>query len=970
MKKYVRCISVLLCALLALPVYAAGKEDEKTAETVTGTLNISQISEEQAQLCAAVMLDGFESDETERAAAEGTVTSVSVSALEGERCMSLAGNGKAEITLTLTKKRSTSNSRSLCVCAYVEPVEDAVFDMTVTVCGTEKTVTGTAPLPSGQWCAAYLPIDTKSALNIESINVKISSKSESNVRISCLIDRVHTATVDGLPDRLKYFASDFTPNRAEIEYTEEGLIFRPTGSNSFIESSLCGYMTNGKYNAIAVKIDNKSDAEKLTLRLKLDRQYSYTEENTHTLEIRQGEGVYNFPIGGFRSGVSVGVFRLDLSGNVSGEIVIKSIGFSSYRFPPEYGGDVKAETSGDKLRVYGTLPDYPASATRICLYRLAPGIDEEEPGGIDAQPYAEAPVSSSFSFELPLTDNGYDNAYFKYLVRYETKTGYEDAGAAYVNVSKASAPVIPYKGAAAEEDTSILSYLTPGIVYADVDLGELFNDNGDIEFEFAGGTGHISSAVLAKYDALTDRCAEEKVYAVLRFVYSPFTDSEKYYFISENNALPDITTAEGAAHFMSLLSFFADRYGKKLSAVIPCGEFDAEYISELRAISSDKAEKYASDILFAAQSALVRSKTAVIAPVGAAGAGQFLSMLEKDVKEPEKIPVYIEAESVDLAKRLLDASSSYPFGVILGCRINTVSDLVDLYYGCGGAAGICARGLDGTDGRAELFSVIDTTYGVSAANRLAADAFPDGVEAVYGDIAEAEKQYENEGALDQTELPQMLTTVHDGSAVDDWKNFDCCKSIYTASVNGEDAAALSFDFTTGCFGYAAYYPQTLRTYKTVYFRLYADYLPEDTEQIELRIIAESDKGVTAGSCTLDAGTVTVIPIKLGNAGRIKRFTFAPLGVQSGQTPRICVLGVYTAEKDSSDTITEAQTETMPEPETQVFDTAEVTAADGNGGSGARLYIIAILVIIGMFALCGGVIVILKKRDSDKTDTPS
>ena len=55
----------------------------------------------------------------------------------------------------------------------------------------------------------------------------------------------------------------------------------------------------------------------------------------------------------------------------------------------------------------------------------------------------------------------------------------------------------------------------------------------------------------------------------------------------------------------------------------------------------------------------------------------------------------------------------------------------------------------------------------------------------------------------------------------------------------------------------------------------------------------------------------------------------------------------------------------PEPETQIFetekktepaDTAETEAEDGSG----KLLIITISVLLGMFALCGGVIFVLKK----------
>ncbi|MBR4255849.1 MAG: hypothetical protein IKQ18_01700, partial [Clostridia bacterium] len=77
------------------------------------------------------------------------------------------------------------------------------------------------------------------------------------------------------------------------------------------------------------------------------------------------------------------------------------------------------------------------------------------------------------------------------------------------------------------------------------------------------------------------------------------------------------------------------------------------------------------------------------------------------------------------------------------------------------------------------------------------------------------------------------------------------------------------------------------------------------------------------------------------------------------------LGIYTAEKNSTETVTEATADTMPEPESQHFDTAVPTTAyetkAENGGGTARLYLISICVIIAMFALCGAVILILKKK---------
>lgn len=967
MKRFVILLSFLLSFVFAAaPLAAAESAAQEPKKTETGVLNVSKISEAQAELCTAVMLDGFEGGETERAVTEGTVSSVSVSALEGEKCIRLTGNNSAELTLTLTKRRSTANTRSLCVCAYVEPVGGAEFEISVTVRGTEKNVTGKAELPAGEWYAAYLPVDTAQTVNIESVTVRIGASGGSNVRVSCLVDRVHTALVDGLPDRLRYFASDFTANRGELEYRDDALVFRPSGSNSYIESGTCGYMTNGLYNALAVEIDNNCDGESLILRLKLDDRYSYTEENSHSLKLMPGEHVYSFPIGGFRSGVSVGAFRLELPGAVSGEISIKSIGFASYRFPAEYSGTVTAVQKKDGITVYGTLPDYPASTKRICLYRLTPGFNEEAPGAIDTEPYAEAPASSSFSFDLPLAENGHDNAYFKYLVRYETKTGYEDAGFAYVNGAVSVTPSVAFKGAGAPEDASLLSYLLPGTVYTDVFLDELFSEDGETEFKFADKTARISASALEKCDALTERCAVDKTRVVLRLVYTPSSYIEKYCFASETQSLPDITTEDGAAHYMSLLSFFAERYKNRLAAVIPCGALNADGISEMRGMTADEAEKYAADLIFAAQSVLSPYGIAVIPQIGEDGAELFSGMLEKDVKEPEKLPVYVELGAADEARSVLDAISGHRFPVILSCRTDSAAELARLYYGGKGALGVCARGFSGTDSRAELFSVIDTSYGAAAADRLTSDEFPDGAASVYPDMEKPSKLYFDAGELEPAALPQKITALYDGGTVDGWQSYDSCKSIYTGEVNGESAAGLAFDFGSGCFGYASFSPEQRKNHGTVYFRLYADYLPEDVSGIRLRICAEGDRGTAAGYCTLEAETAFVISFDTGSVGRVKRFTFAPLDVRSASTPRICVSGIYTSGGDSSETLTEAQTETMPEPESQRFDTADTSKTGPDAKTDrARLYIIAISVILGMFVLCGGVIAVLKIKDRNK-----
>ena len=488
MKKFYLFLSALLCFAFLLSVICFGEYAE-----VGGIINVSAVTEEQAELCAAVMIDGFESDETKRTADTGTLTEISDEPLEGEKCLKLTGNDSVGVTLVPNKKRNTSNTRSLCVCLYVEPSGDAEFSVSLTLRGSKKSFNASASLPSGGWYAAYMPIDPSSSVKIDDIRVSVSVKAESSVRVVCRVDRVHTALVDGLPDRLPYFASAFSTTRGDISYTSDSLVFTPSGSNSSFESTDCGYMTNGVYNALAVRLINNCTAEKIKMSFKLDKQRSYNDENSKTLALLPGENVYYFNIGGFQSGTTVGAFKIELPGKAEGKIEIKSIGFATYRFPAEYSGKVTALTAGDKIKISGSMPEYPASSQKICLYRIAPGVDEELPAAIDTEPYATAKVSDSFSFEIPLYDGEQNNAYFKYLVRYEGKNdGYEDAGVSYVQIAASPFVTLKYKGADLPLDLSDLHELMPAAVYADINTASLFVEKSEVELKAAGTAFYLS----------------------------------------------------------------------------------------------------------------------------------------------------------------------------------------------------------------------------------------------------------------------------------------------------------------------------------------------------------------------------------------------------------------------------------------------------------------------------------------------
>ena len=140
--------------------------------------------------------------------------------------------------------------------------------------------------------------------------------------------------------------------------------------------------------------------------------------------------------------------------------------------------------------------------------------------------------------------------------------------------------------------------------------------------------------------------------------------------------------------------------------------------------------------------------------------------------------------------------------------------------------------------------------------------------------------------------------------------------------------------------------------------------------MSVTLTARCELGRAEGVFTLpkerSSGTSLMIDPGLG---RLKELVISP-ALSSG-TLRISVYGVYTAGPGSEETLPEQETETLPEPVTERFDTAPVTEEEKiPEGSGLRLYITAISVILGMFALCGVVIFVLKKTDDIKNKKDS
>ena len=954
-------VIILSAAVVTSPYRAAGDEE------LTTVLNAAQISYEQLELCMDSLLDGFEADGTVRTPLEGSALYTdgaegSFSRFEGESRLMLSGTDRVGAELSFLKHPPLSKCRGIAISLFIKPAQDGgSYSVSLAATGTDATVRAEGEVPAGSWQTLYLPFGSARPGQLVSVTAAITAARGGEIEAA--LDCLHTSNVDGMPEDLALFASDFTCSKgSKISYSDGALVFAANGRESYIESSLCNYILTEKHNTLAITIENGAKASSAVLSCRLNGAAKFTETDSFERELGEGTATYYFRTDIYRGDNVLNYFRLTFPDKIKGEIKIKKIELTAYRYPVSYPGTLTVSENGETLKISGSVQTYPAGSEEIRLYRLLPGEDEERFEELNVTPYRTAEPAKTFSLEIPRKDGDTDNALYKYFAVYYGDTPYYAAPAAYLPTGVCAHGGTGEKCVSLQSDLSVLALAEPDTVFMSFDAEKLFCEDGTCDEEY-----------FAPFDAAADRLRGEGFGAAALITFAA--------------GIADIGKEEGFSLFVNALTAVSDRYGDILKAVIPGGALNGKDAVE-SAVSDDRAVRYAAALARTAAYVLSPRGINTLLPVSADGEGcgiaRFLDMLKEEKTDGVCFGFAVSGEDEDpdavisaAGKISAVLSSSLTYNgkkrELVACMPfpKSETELVNRFCRaaeyCGGVY-FCGAFCD--DGVTDLFAALCSADGTARVDSIIKENGGFGAALLYPRSASYKNIHRRTEITD--EAPEgSVSVLFDGKTGEGQTAYDSCRDIYQGAVGNDPAAELEFDFSLGDRGKAVFETEEAKDNGAVYIRLYADYLPADEKTVEAQLTVTGENGCVYGYCTLRESETESYCIKTdGLLGSVRKVTVYVKQNESGtlSTPRICVLGVYAADAASEQTVTEEKETEPPQPETQVFVTETEAATeepqpeeDGTG----RLLLITLCVMISMFAVCGAVIFIMKKTTEKK-----
>ena len=941
--------AVFFAVLLLCGSYRAEAE-----QTGVSAVNAAEISYEQLDLCLAEMLDGFEGDGTVRTAQNGAALYTSgaeelLSPFEGGSMLMLSGTGAVGAELSFLKHPDADDCRSVAVSVYVKPAgTGADYTLSIFATFTNTEVTGTGEITAGSWQTAYLPVSEYKPGQLVSVRITVAS-SDGGV-IEAALDCLHTANVDGMPEDLPLFASDFSCRGGKLSYSGGSLTFEANGKEPYIESSVCNYLIDEKYNALAITLVNSAGASSAVLSCRMNGAAKYNESDVYGLELQDGRNTYYFKAGNYRGQSVLNAFRLTFSEKLKGSVTVEKIELTSYRFPTRYPGTLSVTESGPDLKISGSVPSYPATSKEIRLYRLLPGQDEERFEELDVTPYRTAEPAKTFSFVIPKEDNGIDNTLYKYFAVYYGDSAFYAAPAAYVPSRTSAAVNTGERCVSYQPDLSLLTEAEPDAVFFTLDTDKIYNEDGTVNEEY-----------LSEYDLAAKRLGEENISAA--------------FILTRQSGAPDLSSEAQFDGFVSILRFVCERYAGVIRSVVPCPELDSESLSD-SAGSDDRAVRYAAALARTASAVLTPYGVKALLPVSSDCETRFLMMIgEEKLSDVPFGFLLCGRESETLAQR---SAASYVSTSLLykNAKRETIyktklpDDLSELlsgfYYATGFCSGVYYDGELKDDGTAEIFRSASSADGVAAADAVLKENGGGSVSLLYPHTSEYKKIYKKV-EITEDKPDGSVSILFDGKTDERWTTYDACRDVYQGAVNNESAAELTFDFGLGRRGKAVFDTGPVTDNGAFYIRLYADYLPSDTGSVKVTVYLYGDNGCVYGDVSLRESEIAAVCIKTDELlGAVRRIVFAVSQNEDGTlaTPRICAAEIYAADAKSEQTVTDPPETEPPKPETQVFVTETQTEPAqtepvNEGDDTGRLLIITLCVMLGMFVCCGLLIFILK-----------
>ncbi len=840
-----------------------------------------------------------------------------------------SANGAAGIHIAVTRKEKINTDGSV---AFVLKTvsEEKTLTLEARLIADETTVYS-AQIDANSVYAAFLPMDDSGNTMFSGIEIRIVSTS--GKAVSFTVSDISYSRTYGIADSVKYLTCDYSVSGGKLEI-EENAVFILNGSRGTLTSSPLNYLIDGELNGVKVSLNNAAEAKKLTFTYRIGKA-SYSE----TTEMISGDGTYRFALEQSRNGDILSDVSFGFSSGEKGNIVMYDISLVHFEAAREPACD--AVYSENVLTLSGKIPKG-TEAEYVEIFKTSDGTVTP-----DSYSCGKLPITDTYTFTL----YGEASLYYGYVPVLVGDEIFEPIGdAVYPAVPPDMGKDVPTASVNGKKglvcaDGSLIEELNVKQVYVTLSADELITaDQTKNAFSAGEKIYYVSQAALDNADHVIRTANAADTVVSLKLTYSKVS----------------------IEMYVHLAAFLAQRYSDEKN-----GTVSAYVIGDGLNIKGD-CEKNVALVSLTRNAVLSKNKNAKILLSAACGDGMIVpddfiySMTKLCGFEPG---ASITVNGKECEKHIADISNLSGVGVDVlidgkSTEAASVAEFADAFYRYSCLEAVSAVLLmrqNDSDGKIGLYKVnIDE----SSVSTLPRDAFCD----VYRYIdtsrgAELTGKYtslephqtviyefsETDVYIDKVSIEEDLILQSTVCSPDDhklWSLGGGATSVSQATVTEKRAVSLTFDLSLHTYGMAVFKPTESPVSEQGYcLLLYADYLPPETEGVDIRIYADDGKDRYVGQCEITAGKACEVYIDVSSFDSL---TFEIKGERI--SPRISVFGIYSCKKRAFQPVLE---ETLS-PETEQ---AEPVA---EGGALGKTLVITSAAVIAVISGTG-IYLYVKKR---------
>ncbi len=928
MKPYLKKI---ICVLLALfladvPVFA-------DTENPPLVLDVAEApTAEQLSFSSVALIDDFE--DTEDALWEPlyqSEVSYSSDACCGHSAALLKGTGQIGF-------QTEADGFGIASASGVMLAFKADADCTLSVCVGD--IVSSAQVKAGKWYSACADIrERKGTAQKQLLSIECLASGE----ISLLIDYVCLSVLHTAPKNSIDITDGISTVGADGEFYGGAFEISSYGKSFYIESSRIDRLLENGVNAVSVSVENNASATDITLYYSESGE-AFNDKNSQTLPLQSSIKTYVFLLDGCKS---LCRFKLSFEGQPSGQILIRDVRLT---YSMQKNTDAVCEAKNDgKIRFSCNAPE----ETQVLLFRSLPNAEIDT-----SAPYLTA---NGGEFVFDVIDGGDNN------LLYEFSAAYMDSDGNLSFLTPSIAVSSPENACISQAFTEVLTqkavygkYEDANTVYLPIDADMFFAKlTTEYYCHYGESIIYFAQNAASKLDDAVIRLTNQgKAVYLCPFWY---------------NTLPQLYNETEFNRFCAFISYLSARYngGEKgtINGIVIGNGANCASSSFARSAENCRAVMYAANAVSKYENGKIKIILSVENGENAHDVYDFSCALMSSCPYIDGVMLYStyneeKAEDTFSAREFADFLEYQSFGDTFVCLSNygdNYFQCVKDFYSLCFKENVKSIAFNGEEPfvKTDYFKYMDSAEAEKYTLPLCQNDTWESILYEY-DVSKFENIKHGQlvcQAVKGDDIAQNDTSVFtpNESNVAKWGVGMGCTSVFHDSVYGEPCAVISLDSTQYKYPVAVFTPDTNVSLKrkTIKIRLRVDYLPTDVQSTEITFTAKNKMQSLKASAQVFACEETTLLIRFDEKTQLSAPYLFEIGTNGGETPRMCIYGLYI----SDDTQNTVQTEDV-----QTQSPQETLPSDENGKNSENLAPIIAAVSAFMLICIAVTVLIIDKRN--------